>query len=250
MNRLVRLAANPRATPVDDRRRGRGGRTTGAVPRADDRRRPGRSAPPADAVHPVGAVHPPGVRPSRPSPRRSPTSWRPGGRPGPDAELGDLLGALTQVATALRSGALPEHAWARAGVRAPRGVPSRTDLLARWPRQAVAVGTVLAAAELTATLGVAPAGLLDQVAATLAHDAEAAGQQRAALAGPVTTARLLAGLPAAGLLLGGALGADPLAVLLDGAGGTALLLVGGLLLLAGRRWTARCVSEARAVADR
>lgn len=164
-------------------------------------------------------------------------------------ELADLLATLTAVAAALRSGAVPEQAWRREGVPAPLGVPGRAALLARWPGQTGALTTVLAAAELTATLGLAPATVLDQVADSLARDAEAAGRRRAALAGPVATARLLGWLPALGLGLGVALGADPVAVLLDGGGGSALLVTGGLLLLVGHRWTARCVAEARGEAD-
>ncbi|WP_199424302.1 type II secretion protein F [Actinotalea solisilvae] len=159
------------------------------------------------------------------------------------------MATLTAVAAALRGGAVPEEAWRRAGVRAPLGVPQRGALLARWPGQSGALATVLAAAELTTTLGVAPATVLDQVATSLARDAEAAGQRRAALAGPVATARLLGGLPVLGLGLGVALGADPVAVLLDGGAGSTLLVAGGLLLLVGHRWTARCVTEARGEVD-
>ena len=62
----------------------------------------------------------------------------------------------------------------------------------------------------------------------------------------MATARVLAWLPALGLVLGLALGADPFAVLLDGSGGSALLAVGVLLTWAGRRWTGRHLRAATA----
>lgn len=206
----------------------------------------GTAVPPARTVR--GASTVPAAVPVRPTRRRRDLRPR-RARPGSSAELADLVAAVTGVAVALRSGALPAEAWRRAGVRAPLGVPPREELARRWPGQVGAVTTLVAAAELTATLGVAPATVLDRVAVTLARDAEAAGQRQAALAGPLATARLLGWLPVVGLGLGFALGADPLGVLLDGGAGSALLLVGAALLLAGRRWTARHVADAREAAD-
>lgn len=59
----------------------------------------------------------------------------------------------------------------------------------------------------------------------------------AGLAGARATAAILAGLPLLGLLLGQALGADPVAFLLsDGAGGW-LLLIGAALICAGLLWS-------------
>ncbi len=155
------------------------------------------------------------------------------------------MAAVTGVAAALRSGALPAQAWRRAGVLAPDGAPEPADLARRWPGRPAAVATLVAATRLTATLGAAPATVLDQVAASLAREGEAAGQRRAALAGPLATARLLAWLPAVGPVLGLVLGADPVGVLLDGRGGTALLVAGLLLVLGGRRWTARLLADAQ-----
>lgn len=204
---------------------------------------------PADGATGVGRRPDSGLsrRVGAPGARAGRWTWR--RRAGPAAGLDDLVATVTGVAAALRSGAPPAEAWRRAGVRAPLGVPSREELERRWPGQRAAVATLVAAADLTVTLGVAPATVLDQVAATLVRDAEAAAQRRTALAGPLATARLLAWLPAVGLLLGVALGADPLAVLLDAGAGSALLLAGTLLLLAGRRWTRRYVAEARRAAD-
>lgn len=185
---------------------------------------------------------------ARKAPEPPPTRRRRGGRRRVD-ETADLVAVVVQVAAALRSGAHPAQAWAE-GLGAPvaDGVPGRADLARRWPQAASGTAAVVAAARLTTRLGVSPAPVLDEVAAGLVRDAEAAAQRAAALAGPLATARLLAWLPAAGLLLGAALGAAPWTVLLDGGGGTALLLTGGLLTAAGRRWTAREVAAARSAA--
>src|SRR3546814_12260160 len=55
-------------------------------------------------------------------------------------------------------------------------------------------------------------------------------------AGPLAMARLLAWLPAGGVLLGTVLGADPVAVLLGGGVGGLCLVGGGALFLIGHRW--------------
>ena len=59
----------------------------------------------------------------------------------------------------------------------------------------------------------------------------------AGLAGARATAAILAGLPLLGLLLGQALGADPVAFLLSGGAGGWLLLIGSALICAGLLWS-------------
>ncbi len=71
---------------------------------------------------------------------------------------------------------------------------------------------------------------------------------RAQLAGPRATAALLAVLPLVGILLGVALGADPLAILLGTPGGLACLVVGLGLEMAGLRWTSRLAAAAERAA--
>lgn len=178
--------------------------------------------------------------PTDPAPRGGVLRWR-GARPrGSATDDSGFIAAVTQVSGALRSGIAPAEAWWRGmGVRADAGVPDWPDLLHRWPDDAAGARAVFAAARLAAEVGAAPATVLDRVAHALAQDAEAQGQRRAALAGPRATARVLAWLPALGLVLGLALGADPFAVLLDGAGGSALLVAGAVLTWVGRRWTGR-----------
>lgn len=82
---------------------------------------------------------------------------------------------------------------------------------------------------------------MDRVAASLRAERDQRDDLAAQLAGPRTTALLLALLPAAGLLLGGTMGADPLRVLLHSTAGLACLAVGVLLEIAGLAWVARIV---------
>ncbi|MYQ42081.1 MULTISPECIES: type II secretion system F family protein [unclassified Streptomyces] len=70
---------------------------------------------------------------------------------------------------------------------------------------------------------------------------------RAQLAGAWSTVALLALLPAVGLGLGAALGADPLGVLLHSPGGLVCLVAGGLLEAAGLFWASRIVRAGEAV---
>ncbi|MBO1753060.1 hypothetical protein J4G33_14705 [Actinotalea sp. BY-33] len=178
---------------------------------------------------------------------RDPASWRARLRGAVRAEAaGGTFGeVVAQVCGALRAGAPPTTAWHRVGVRALDGVPVREDLLdaGLTSEQGLAV---TAACRVAGEVGAAPAPVLERVMAAVAHEAEAAGQREAALAGPRATARLLAWLPVLGLVLGAALGAEPWAVLLDGGLGTVLLVAGAGLMLVGHRWAGRYVRTATA----
>lgn len=66
---------------------------------------------------------------------------------------------------------------------------------------------------------------------------------RAGLAEPRATALVLAALPVVGLLLGGMLGADPLAWLLGTTAGVVVLLLGIALEVAGGLWSWRIVAS-------
>ena len=65
-----------------------------------------------------------------------------------------------------------------------------------------------------------------------------------ALAGPRSSAALLAALPVLGVVLGTAMGSRPLAILFDSAGGQWLLCAGVMLDVAGLLWTSRLVTSA------
>lgn len=92
--------------------------------------------------------------------------------------------------------------------------------------------------------GAGLAAALDRVAAALRAEADQREDLRAQLAGPRSTAVLLALLPVFGLLLGAGLGADPSRVLLHTRTGLFCLVAGGLLEWAGLAWTARIVRGA------
>ena len=178
----------------------------------------------------------------------------------------DVAAVLTEVASRLRAGAAVDVAWHRtlervgiggsgpggaAAVLGERDPDDGVDALARYsaaaadPQVVVQVAAARAAGRLARRTGAPLADVLEACAAGLAEAAQADAARRIALAGPASTARLLGWLPVAGLGLGAALGADPLAVLLDGGLGTAAGLAGIALLVLGRQWTAVLVARAR-----
>ncbi|WP_037663434.1 type II secretion system F family protein, partial [Streptomyces aurantiacus] len=85
---------------------------------------------------------------------------------------------------------------------------------------------------------------LDRLEAALRAERDQRADLRAQLAGSRSTALMLAGLPLLGLLMGAALGADPLRVLFHTGAGLGCLLVGGLLEGAGVWWALRIVRKA------
>ncbi|MFD6093719.1 hypothetical protein ACFWGN_16500 [Oerskovia sp. NPDC060338] len=160
---------------------------------------------------------------------------------------------VSHVASLVRSGSAPGHAWATAaGVRVdPRGVPETADLLvvvgAHGSDEASGqVAAVVAASRLAADVGAPLGAVLESIAQALSAESEARADREASLAGPQATARVLLWLPAVGALLGVVLGVDPVATALGGGVGSAGLLAGGVLLLVGRRWSGRLVARARA----
>jgi tight adherence protein B len=87
---------------------------------------------------------------------------------------------------------------------------------------------------------------LDRLEAALRAERDQRADLRAQLAGARSTALMLAGLPVLGLLLGTALGADPLHVLLHSGAGLGCLLIGGLLEGLGMWWALGIVRRAEA----
>ncbi|WP_420034264.1 type II secretion system F family protein [Streptomyces sp. cg28] len=87
---------------------------------------------------------------------------------------------------------------------------------------------------------------LERLADALRAERDQRADLRAQLAGPWSTAVMLAGLPVLGLLLGSALGARPLRVLLHTGAGVGCLVVGGVLEGAGLWWASRIVRGAEA----
>lgn len=85
--------------------------------------------------------------------------------------------------------------------------------------------------------GVALASLIEQAQSQLDIARRHAGETAASLQGPQATAVILACLPLAGILMGGAMGADSLGLLLGGGLGGLLLDVGVALVCAGFIWS-------------
>ncbi|KTF04635.1 hypothetical protein AQZ59_00624 [Trueperella bernardiae] len=188
---------------------------------------------------------------------------RPEKQPRPVMDMGAIV---TEVATRLRSGSSPERAWAQtlqhAGlevddpVLGDDGVPLALRGLERmgwWERRKVGV-TDVALHTLPATYAVcvmsfrtgAPmADVLEACAAGITESGEAKNAREVALAGPRTSARMLAGLPAIGIALGYVMGADPLGFLFTTTLGRLALVTGLSFEVAGLMWTARMVARAR-----
>lgn len=165
----------------------------------------------------------------------------------------DVARLVERLATVTASGVAPRRAWSAVAdslksgplTELARAVGTGGD-----PRRA-ATGSLAHSGEI-ASLGAAlslcertgaPTGpILLTLAGALRDVADAELARRSAFAGPLATARILLGLPLAGLGLGMLLGADPLAVLLHGSG--LLLLLGGLALTAAGWWWMRSLLSA------
>ncbi|MDH6624316.1 tight adherence protein B [Streptomyces sp. LBL] len=141
--------------------------------------------------------------------------------------LGDRQAAV--LAAARFGGDVPD---ALASAARQPGAEGLRGLAACW-RVAVDQGAGLAAG-------------LDRLEAALRADRDQRADLRAQLAGARSTAMMLAGLPALGLLLGAALGADPLHVLLHTGAGLGCLFVGAVLEGLGMWWATRIVRGAEA----
>ncbi|MFC9679986.1 type II secretion system F family protein [Streptomyces sp. NPDC056948] len=147
-------------------------------------------------------------------------------------DCGGLVDAQATVLAAARFGGDVPGAL-EAAARQPGGEGLR-GLAACW-RVAVDQGAGLAAG-------------LDRLAAALRAERDQRSDLRAQLSGARATAVMLAGLPALGLLIGTALGAEPLHVLLHTAAGLGCLVVGGALEGLGLWWVLRIVRGAEEAA--
>lgn len=136
----------------------------------------------------------------------------------------DIAPIFRAIAVSVRLGGEPEAGLAELPAGA---VPLPVGLLER----------VTTAWSLARRHGLALADIVDAVHRDVATRARLAGALDARMAGPRASALILAGLPVLGVLLGEAMGAEPLAVLLTTTPGQALLAVGAALLLGGVAWT-------------
>ncbi len=176
-----------------------------------------------------------------------------------------VAAVAAELATLVRAGTGPGPAWRHAGgepaagrvgaaVRAAADAAQRGDEVAPVLRAAAhappaaspsAPLLALAAAwQVAERSGAPPADVLDRIAHALAADREQALATASALAGPRSTAAVLAALPLGGLGLGVLLGLDPLAVLLGTPAGRLSGAVGVGCGLTGWWWTRRLVRAA------
>lgn len=122
-------------------------------------------------------------------------------------------------------------------------VPAALHLLAELPGGSGAAA-IAACWRVAADSGSGLAAALDRVAEALRGERALAEEIAGELAGPRATIAVLAALPGIGLLLGAALGAHPLEVLLHTPAGLGCLVAGAVLEGLGVFWTARIVRAA------
>lgn len=122
-------------------------------------------------------------------------------------------------------------------------VPAALHLLAELPGGSGAAA-VAACWRVAADSGSGLAAALDRVAEALRGERALAEEIAGELAGPRTTIAVLAALPGVGLLLGAAIGARPVEVLLHTPSGLGCLVAGAVLEGLGVLWTARIVRAA------
>lgn len=140
---------------------------------------------------------------------------------------GNVANSLRTVAARARLGAD-----VAAGLRVEG---ARSASTAHWERLA-------ACWELAHTQGLAIATLVEAAQRDIAERHRFRGRVAAGLAGARATAAVLAGLPVLGLLLGQAVGAEPLRFLTGEPLGGWLLLIGALLICAGLLWSDRLIA--------
>ncbi len=166
------------------------------------------------------------------------------------AAIAGELRAGSQPAAALRwaarsSEALgPEQAAVLAAARFGGDVPEALRRAARTDGAGGLAG-VAACWQVAVDGGAGMAAGLDRLETALREHRDQQERLRAQLAGAWATATLLAVLPAAGLAMGWALGADPLRILLHTPAGLVCLVTGGALEAAGLWWAARLVRGAQ-----
>ena len=175
----------------------------------------------------------------------------------PSPELGMLVG---EAASRLRAGATPDAAWSRtlenAGLSgASEGLdesgvpPALRDFGSRrlrrpTPENRAAIASAVAVCRLSHSSGAPMADVLDSCAEGITEAAEAASSRAVALAGPQTSAQMIAWMPLIGVVLGSALGAEPMSFLLSRLAGRLVLGAACILEAAGIVWIRRLVASA------
>jgi len=166
------------------------------------------------------------------------------------AALAEALGVL---AAELRAGRTlgDAAATAVAGCPHPRAAAALGPALAGGPAPTgvgvparSALGRIATARAVSVRTGCSLAAAVGAAEDDLRASARTRDELAVALAGPRASARVLAGLPVLGLLMGAGIGADPWTVLTTTPVGTALLVAGCGLEAAGLTWTRRLTERA------
>ncbi len=161
----------------------------------------------------------------------------------PPGRVWDVLAARDGPHAALARQVLP---WLAAGVPAGRALRVVAD---RSRDCAADLGCLAVALDACERAGAPLAPALEGLATALRSQEEARRDRETALAAPRATAAVMTALPGVGLLLGAALGADPLGVLVGTAPGRVVLLLGVASWVAGRWWIRRLVTQAEAAGE-
>ncbi|VDG75626.1 Flp pilus assembly protein TadB [Actinobaculum suis] len=179
------------------------------------------------------------------------------------ARTTDIGMLAAEAAARMRSGATTENAWrltvAREGFSVPAGgeldatgVPRALRMIwetasRRRKRKDVSlygIPPVIAVCRLSHLTGASAADVLEACAQGITEAAEAAGERQIALAGPLSSARILACLPIFGIFLGIVFGANPLGFLFGSPFGLVCLVLAIIFEGTGIWWTRRLVRQA------
>ncbi len=157
-----------------------------------------------------------------------------------ELRAGSQPGRALFVAAADTGGLGETEAEVLAAARFGGDVPTALHRAAREPGAEGLVG-VAVCWQVAVGSGAGLAAGLDRLEAALRAERDRRELLRARLSGAWSTVGLLALLPVVGVLIGSAMGADPLRVLLHTPLGFGCLVVGGLLEAAGLLWARRIV---------
>lgn len=170
-----------------------------------------------------------------------------------------LLAAVRLLVVELEAGSRPDAAL-QAAASSVAGVPQYAQVFTAAASAATlggdvdevfltsgcgALGPLGHAWRLGSLTGAPMADVLARVAGDLSEHERQQQAVAVALAGPRSSAAMLAGLPVLGIALGGAMGARPLSFLFGAPGGRLLCCVGVLLDAAGVLWTQRLMQRAQ-----
>lgn len=151
---------------------------------------------------------------------------------------------LGHVATAMEAGAALPAALARAAEQLPQDAPvdlardvahlvHHATRASAFEARTPELARVQAVWSLASSHGIPLVRLVTTARDELDHARRHRAATRAALAGPAATAAILSLLPVAGVLMGTAMGANPIAFLAGGGVGGVLLIIGTALLCCG-----------------